>query len=242
MADHPQFKLKLLNEHCMSLKWDMQHFLGLKMDLDFVILLRDHLVARCGFDKQVTHNFLRLYCHGDVFDKKIRYRMATRLAYFYEDLRSAIPVGEWKAFAEGEWVAAEIIKVAPIKEDKQEQVLVYFLIKAGTAAGHILHIQLSYGKCAYMAYLLGYSVRRQYDREDPRGLLFMQCILKVGAGDTLSIRETHVASAQVKTNTTIAKCRAGDCPLDLTIKCTQCKRKHGEFAPETQYCEGSIIK
>jgi hypothetical protein len=242
MADHPSYKFKLLNERCICLKWNMQRFLGLKMDLDFINSMRDLLVETHEFDKQITHNFLRLYCNGEVFDRKIRYRLVTRIAYFYDDFKQGVPVGEWKAFTEGEWVAAEIVKVVPITERDKHQVLVYFLIKAGSAAGHILYIQLSYGKCSYMAYLLGYSVRKQYDREDPRGLLFMQCVLKVGAGDALSIRETAVASAQVMTNSTIAKCRAGDCPLDLTINCSQCSRKHGEFAPSNNYCEGSMYK
>lgn len=240
MADAPSFKLKRIDELCMSLKWDMQSLLEKRMDLEFILELCALLVSKHEFNKLATYNLLRLCCNNDVFDKKQRLRLATRLAYFYDDLREGRSVGEWKSFIEGEWVAAEIIRVAPIKEGDKEQVLVYFLVRAGTAAGHVLHIQLSYGRCAYMAYLLGYTVRKQYDREDPRNLLFLQCLLKVGAGEALSIRETHVSSYQKTINSLIAKRRAGDCPLDLTINCAQCSRRYGEFAPQTNYCEGSI--
>lgn len=238
-------KLKVLDELILEYKLTMQPFLDQPMNADFAKLLAAALSKKFGLNEQVTSVSIGAYCDGTIFDRKIRLRLATRLAYFSPRLgheTSPSPIGKFSEFTNGEEIAVEFVGVAQLEGEKRPTIELKILVKTGSPAGHVTSLNLSYGSCYRMARLLGYSLKRSYNMDMPWMLSYLQCTFIVGeAGPKLVIADTAVNTYQKTINKEIIS-RRTSCPIDAPFLCIECERRNGPFAPQTNYCEGAVRK
>lgn len=235
--------LKILDERVGQYKLAMLPFLDRPMDASFAKDLAHTLHEKFELVENVTTVTIATGCDGEVFDRKTRLRLATRLAYFeprLANLSSPMPVGRFSEFSKGEEIAVEIVGVDPVPDDKRPTVNLRLLVKTGSPAGVVTPLNMSYGACSFLAHLLGYTYRRPYDKEMPWMLSYMQCSFIVESdGPKLATQDTKVNTYQKSINREIINRRV-NCPLDEPFACIECQRRNGPFAPSTNYCEGAV--
>jgi hypothetical protein len=235
--------LKVLDGLTGDFKLAMQPFLDQPMNAAFARSLAVELNKKFELDISATSVSVGAHCDGSVFDRKLRLQLATRLAYFAPRLaanNSPWPVGKFSEFSANEEIAVEIVGVVPVEDEKKPTVDLKILVKTGTPAGVVTPLNMSYGACARLSRILGYSFRRSYDTEMPWMLNYMQCSFVVrDNGPLLTAKDTKVNTYQKSINSEIISRRV-DCPLDETFLCIDCPRRNGPFAPQTNYCEGAV--
>lgn len=235
--------LKVLEALTGDVKLAMQPFLDQPMDAAFAKSLATELNKKFGLVISATAVSIGAYCDGGVFDRKRRLQLATRLAYFaprLSDEDRPSPVGKFSEFSAGEEIAVEIVGVVPVADQKRPTVDLRILVKTGSPAGTVTPLNMSYGACARLSRILGYSFRRSYDTEMPWMLNYMQCTFIVrDTGPLLTASDTKVNTYQKSINSEIINRRV-DCPMDENFLCIDCPRRNGPFAPQTNYCEGAV--